>query len=79
MTGLLNSTTIHLSFGDALRTLFGRAVHIHTEIDIDQPVEVLATRQTVYVAPWFDRTETAMAGDPLPNPTTEPPCTTSLN
>jgi hypothetical protein len=49
---IFNRTTLRLSPMDALRALFGRAIHLSTEIDVSAEVEVVETRQTAEVDPW---------------------------
>lgn len=48
---IINQTRIRLSVGDALKALFGKAISLSTEIDVSTEVQVIATRQTIYVEP----------------------------
>ncbi len=49
---IFNQTKLTVSLVDALRVLFGKAIHLTTEIDVATEVEVVATRQTVRVDRW---------------------------
>lgn len=58
---IFNHTTIKLSFGETLRTIFGKRIILATEIDTSADVEVTATRQTVLVEPLIKRKQPIQA------------------
>ena len=60
MNTLINSTSLKLSTGDALRALLGRQIHITTEIDLAVEAQVLTTRQQVYVDSIFPQPKLSM-------------------
>jgi hypothetical protein len=63
---IFNHTTTKLSKADALRALFGKAIHITTEIEASGATEVLGTTSTTYVDKLFPRKQPAAQACPVP-------------
>lgn len=56
---IFNHTTTKLSKADALRALFGKAIHIRTEIEASGATQVLNSTSTTHVDKFFPRKQPA--------------------
>ena len=67
---IFNKTEIYLSFWDRIRVLFGRTIHLSTDIEVTTAVEVTETAHSVWVDPFIKRKPTGFMApaETLPAP-----------